>query len=1201
MKDYTIVEVLEDKMLIQPKTYTVGDTGIPHLKILFKYLFGDLTLAGTNLQVRYDLPKGFIIDEYTLQGEEIEFPINSKTFYTPGWIKIFLILKKDADTSITIPGEISLRIRNANISNEEVEPVYDVLIGKIDDHVEQIVSGAVGVSLTTKTEPIPASRIPNNEIPASKLRTASDADKVKLINLSDEVIRAMSGNSPVRPEIGSGEVVTEKIADGAVDYKKLSNAKIGTNIFNPRGLITAVGKYVSNVSGALVDNPVYICTETYIPVESGQAYYTNKGIAHGAFYDINKNFVKADIVIGGSNVSSFTVPEGAVFVRFSRNTTDVDFFKRDFIISKEQNPTYVPFFFAIEDLRINGEAILENSVGSNQIQQHSVDTRHIKPLKLLNDNIFNPNQSFLKGYFFDDNGELASNPNYQISDFMRVQGDSEYVTGFGVLQVAFFDESYKRISAIKQDVSKISFSTPVGTKFIKLVFPTHAEVYESNVVLRKGGVCGRYSIKLENSINNSMGLILHKANLIERSNISLDALLNTANGEVTRHSGRHTTEYIAISPTSTYYAGTFSRLCYYDENLVFIGAYNGGNDLENGVPFMLDSIPKTTKFVRLTTRQNPNLDFFYIGTQNRVVPVDEVLIDELNLPAKEIPGLETVKMKQLEDFDNSGVNLYDDSTKIEGSFVNSVTGLIVANPIYNASDYILVEPNSVYTRTYSHQMAFYDANKAYISGLTGGLTFTTPSNAKYVRVTIHMNETSYMLYKGLDVLGDSGYRLPNLVVSETQLKPSSDRHDIRIKLPKVIHVAVGREIDLYNRNVCSCINIDDYFFEWICPRGKNTIDKYTILPTINDIGSYILTLKVYDSKYNLVTTETASIIVSPETLKSEKTILCIGDSLTNDKPWISEVKALSGDKLTFVGSRGGTNKHEGRSGYSSSGYVTDSGYGFQGNYKIKVLGSLSVEPQVKKQYNLPLTSGQTGKFDVEEIKLEDGATWIYLNRLSGGGDVQPDSVAIGIDMSVAGDNAIHYSEVAITSRNPFWNPATKSVDFSYYSTTYGIQKPDIVQIWLGANETTASSDFELAYVKTMDTTIKNVKIIVDKILSQWSGTKIIMVLNQYWADQSGMGQGYGANSRNEMTMRVGTFAMNKALIDGFEGYHNDLVICSGGLLLDSVYNYPFKEVNINPRNPSIKVRSYTDWVHPSVEGYLQMADAMYSTISYIFN
>lgn len=133
MKDYTIVEVLEDKMLIQPKTYTVGDVGVPHLKILFKHLFGETTLNGAKLQVRYDLPKGFIVDEYTLEKEDIEFPINPKTFYNPGWIKIFLVLKKDIDTSITIPGEISLRVRNVNISNEEVEPVYDILINKLYD------------------------------------------------------------------------------------------------------------------------------------------------------------------------------------------------------------------------------------------------------------------------------------------------------------------------------------------------------------------------------------------------------------------------------------------------------------------------------------------------------------------------------------------------------------------------------------------------------------------------------------------------------------------------------------------------------------------------------------------------------------------------------------------------------------------------------------------------------------------------------------------------------------------------------------------------------------------------------------------------------------------------------------------------------------------------------------------------------------
>jgi hypothetical protein len=61
--------------------------------------------------------------------------------------------------------------------------------------------------------------------------------------------------------------------------------------------------------------------------------------------------------------------------------------------------------------------------------------------------------------------------------------------------------------------------------------------------------------------------------------------------------------------------------------------------------------------------------------------------------------------------------------------------------LYNATEYIRIKPSTVYSVKPHDQLAFYDTNKVYISGLgtNGGVpnTFTTPSNAVYVRITVH--------------------------------------------------------------------------------------------------------------------------------------------------------------------------------------------------------------------------------------------------------------------------------------------------------------------------------------------------------------------------------------------------------------------------------------------------------------------------------
>ncbi len=107
--------------------------------------------------------------------------------------------------------------------------------------------------------------------------------------------------------------------------------------------------------------------------------------------------------------------------------------------------------------------------------------------------------------------------------------------------------------------------------------------------------------------------------------------------------------------------------------------------------------------------------------------------------------------------------------------------------------------------------------------------------------------------------------------------------------------------------------------------------KFTVTGTVLLIAEYTLALTVYDNNLEQVASTSTTLKVVSNTINLGKSILTIGDSLTNEKPWLAEVRSLSSDLLTFVGTRGTTTniKHEGRSGFSAGSYLTATAYTYE--------------------------------------------------------------------------------------------------------------------------------------------------------------------------------------------------------------------------------------------------------------------------------
>ena len=91
----------------------------------------------------------------------------------------------------------------------------------------------------------------------------------------------------------------------------------------------------------------------------------------------------------------------------------------------------------------------------------------------------------------------------------------------------------------------------------------------------------------------------------------------------------------------------------------------------------------------------------------------------------------------------TGKNLFDKSVAVLG-YINDANGNLLSSTTRYASDYIEIKPNTNYyitIQTSGNWGAWYDENKAYISGITGYGTKVSPAKAKYIRLTI-INSTS---------------------------------------------------------------------------------------------------------------------------------------------------------------------------------------------------------------------------------------------------------------------------------------------------------------------------------------------------------------------------------------------------------------------------------------------------------------------------
>ena len=164
--------------------------------------------------------------------------------------------------------------------------------------------------------------------------------------------------------------------------------------------------------------------------------------------------------------------------------------------------------------------------------------------------------------------------------------------------------------------------------------------------------------------------------------------------------------------------------------------------------------------------------------------------------------------------------------------------------------------------------------------------------------------------------------------------------------------------------------------------------------------------------------------------------------------------------------------------------------------------------------------------------------------------------------------------------HPFWDATEGRFSWNYYKTNTEIN-PDAVQIYLGTNG------------MTLDPTVNagNIKQIVDYIRQDDAALPIFVIFTLYRGNQDGIkSSGVWKNLEDRKV-----FNLMKRLHELLHEYSN-LFFIPISLTHDSEFNFGAVETPLNPRASQVEYLP-VEATHPQTQGYFQMADIMFSTIT----
>jgi len=766
--------------------------------------------------------------------------------------------------------------------------------------------------------------------------------------------------------------------------------------------------------------------------------------------------------------------------------------------------------------------------------------------------------------YYDTDKEYLSGVNPESNPLVAPAGAAYMKVNINVSQVAAYQ--------IEKATAKTSYesfrfaSAKRGTKDIMSSLLYKALV-DKDVENSEAVVSKRYA--LENHAQAFPGKNLFNPNA---SDITINNYLDTSTGGLVSNSGYKISGYIKVTAETEYTVNVNKRKCFYDINKVFL----------SGDATSVDTFttPAGTAYMRFDTT---NADFekaqLELGDTQTIyeeykfgVGTDQIKDGAVTAPKTSFLTFSTGKNK----FN------YNDPDFTPGYYVAN-NGTLAANASYDSTGFIPVTEGKQYSVSYMGRLAWYDSYKKFLQYDNPSVNpLVVPAGAAYLRSTMNHGDTAFQLEEGIKVTNYEVYE-EFYTLNGIKVLPQ-----VRVILPRIIHAVVGDTLQLFYRGIIEAVDPYQYDVRITCSKGLTHRRYWEFTPT--EAGDTSFIIEVYDERKNLLasnsTTIRAKVAVQQPTANTN--ILCVGDSLTAQGYWVNEMsRRLKGTAGTPVGNEFSNISYLG-SISGIAGEFDESFVGFGGktwewynektdastlDYEVFVVHDKDASDQLSIWQD-----SNTNQWKLETIQNTNELIFSHYSHTSD----MPDGA--GTLTHVSG--ATHTDDIDYTSTspyrgNPFWDDEEEKISFINFCTERGYSGIDVAYILLGWN----GLNYDYPDPADHQDQIDQAKIFLDNLHADYPDAKVKI-----------MGLEIPSTSRPELY-----FSWVKA-VNGLRLAYMELVInptyssfveyIDIAPQFDSEYSFPYVEKDVNTRM-DITEMDYTNILHPSEEGYYQIADAVY--------
>lgn len=688
------------------------------------------------------------------------------------------------------------------------------------------------------------------------------------------------------------------------------------------------------------------------------------------------------------------------------------------------------------------------------------------------------------------------------------------------------------------------------------------------------------------------------------------------------------TDYILIKDIQKIYLDKvyvnqyISPVAFYSQDKTFISAPLNSTTTQQGIKAEID-VPENAFYVAFTSKQDDKVIINFNSGISLLSMANRTRIENAFNDINRLKDGVILKEKVDESSVISSLNAY--AYGYDGKFfTNQYTGgyyyylfKLAPNTKYVVKQKEIIENTTMMSGFLESESQFVVGGKAtplIIGGQVGEVNIDAAETERLFVLLGEKADSAYgysELYSYTKNLEDS---IKEIEESIKDLEDSIKEIDPpKLCCPDTLYAVVGKEFNLYYDSLIKGLDAglnspSDIYIDIQCPTLQTASANIGVrrermwqiqqgkLTSIY-IGEHSLQITAYDNKGNQIDRKIVKLLVSNNSsLASQKNILCIGDSLTNNGPIVAtcaeHFNASGGVQPNFVGQRTTYGyKHEGYPGYSFYTFVSSqAGY----TYKIFDVPNTS-NVAIEDKYS---TNGTV--YIVKDIRVEglDNALRLRCEKSSGSNEPTQTGILTKVSGQSSSDASIEYLAFEAESGSPFWDNETNSVNFTKYREKMGMgnNKFDIVVIMLGTNDC-------IGNIKdSMQGSISNAKTLINAILADAADytTKIVLQITpadantisswQVYADSNGSGKkiGYWNNLWNLRHLMYDEFTK--------EEWNGKVYLGQAALGLDRYYGYPYTEVESSTRISNVKEVYHTNSVHPNKEGYQQLGDGYYLQI-----